>query len=271
MFDTKKLNQVLWWVEKDFQILPCQPGSKSLITGFGQYRRKFTTAEEVQKWFCHGSNFNVAVIAPRDVIILDFDKISVYAQWVDKCPVAAQSYTQSTPRGGRHVFLRGEAPAGLQLIDGAEVKRVVLVEPSQIGGVKYKTTSEHSFYNGDVIQVLTPISRPGHATPYALTASQARARAGNALGMIPTIKQHWTISKVLRTYLPQVEFIGRGEWLKCLCPWHDDHHPSLYFSDAVGYWSCKRCDLHGDVINLYARFEQVPVREAISQLWARMA
>jgi hypothetical protein len=271
MFDAEDLNKVLWWVDKGFSILPCQPGSKSLIAGFGQYKRKLKTSAEVRKWFRFGSSFNVAVVAPFDALILDFDQISVYALWADKCPAAAQSYTQATPRGGRHVFIRGEAPAGLHLVEGAEVKRVALVEPSQIGGVQYKTTMERPFYDGDISQVLSPLSKPGCATPYALIASRTRARATNATGMIPTIKQHYPISKVLETYLPKTNFIGRGGWLTCLCPFHDDHKPSFYFSDAVGVWGCHACNVRGDVINLYARFEQIPVREAISRLWAVMS
>ena len=39
----------------------------------------------------------------------------------------------------------------------------------------------------------------------------------------------------------------------CLCPFHDDHHPSM----ALGrrnHYRCFVCDAHGDVIDLVMRF-----------------
>ena len=49
-----------------------------------------------------------------------------------------------------------------------------------------------------------------------------------------------------------------------LCPYHDDHHPSLRLYDDHFY--CFACAAHGDVIDLAAKLLGVPVPEAIRRL-----
>lgn len=265
-----KIERVRWWMSKGFSILPCQPGVKSLVSGFGQYKKKITDEREAAQWFGPLSQANVAVMCPDGFFILDFDAISVYAKWASQCPSAAQSYTENTPRGGKHVFLVGDVPAGVQLVEGAELKKIVLVSPSQIEQQDYKIAVERPFYHGDALQVLFPLAKPGHATPYALHASQIRHAAVNPLSRIEQIKNHFKISHVLSTYRPNIKIIGDGVFQSCLCPFHRDSKPSFYFSDSKGVWGCHACNVRGDVINLYARFEAVNVREAISRMWAVM-
>ena len=49
-----------------------------------------------------------------------------------------------------------------------------------------------------------------------------------------------------------------------LCPFHDDHHPSLRLYDDHFY--CFACAAHGDVIDLTAKLLGIPVPEAIRRL-----
>jgi len=42
----------------------------------------------------------------------------------------------------------------------------------------------------------------------------------------------------------------RVERHKCLCPFHDDHHPSLTFSVSRNTFRCWACGAHGDTIDL---------------------
>jgi len=268
---SEKSDRALWWIENGFALLPCQPGQKNLVQGFGQYRSKITDADQVRQWWHKPSAPNLAVIAPEGFYILDFDKISVYAAWSGICPEGAQSYTETTPSGGRHVFLRGTIPAGLCLVDGAEIKRVVVVCPSVVDGKDYTITKDQPFADPDPLAILSPLSKPGHATPYAMQANITRRAAINPFSHIDQIKSHFSISHVLKLYRPDIKIIGRGDWLNCPCPFHDDKKPSFYFSDQKGVWGCHACNVRGDVINLYARFEAVNVREAVSRMWAVMA
>lgn len=42
---------------------------------------------------------------------------------------------------------------------------------------------------------------------------------------------------------------------KALCPFHDDHHPSLYFNPKSNTYRCYACDAHGDTIALAREHE----------------
>jgi hypothetical protein len=268
----KKLDRAVFWLEKGFKLLPCQPGQKWLVGGFGLYLTQITDKGQAAQWWGCGARSNLAVLAPDNFYILDFDKISVFASWADVCPSAARSYTESTPRGGRHVFLRGAVPPGVQLIDGVEIKRIVLVAPSDLGGVFYKRISQtEEILETDPVQVLSSLSKPGHATPYAMRATETRRAVSNPLSHVDQIKQYFTVSHVLKIYRPEIKFSGRGDFQTCACPFHSDSKPSFYFSDAKGIWGCHACNVRGDVINLYARFEAVNVIEAIHRMWAVMA
>ena len=56
---------------------------------------------------------------------------------------------------------------------------------------------------------------------------------------------------------------GRLYWL---CPWHDDHDPSLEVNVKQQRWYCPPCDLSGDVIGWVERWESVDFAEACRRL-----
>jgi len=41
------------------------------------------------------------------------------------------------------------------------------------------------------------------------------------------------------------------EWAKVLCPFHDDHHPSLSINLQKGYFKCHSCDAKGGGITKF--------------------
>ena len=49
-----------------------------------------------------------------------------------------------------------------------------------------------------------------------------------------------------------------------LCPFHDDHHPSLKLYDD--HFFCFACEAHGDVIDLTAKLLGISIPEAIRRL-----
>ena len=61
---------------------------------------------------------------------------------------------------------------------------------------------------------------------------------------------------------------GRGNRRLMLCPWHDDHHPSLILydkSDKRGFW-CPVCGKRGSVIDFVMQHEQMDFRAACAWL-----
>ena len=259
-----KIDRAKFWLDNGFYLLPCQVNSKSLVAGFGQYRNKISDIKTACAWWDKkGSSANMAVLVPDNFYILDFDILDVYARWVQLCPAGARSYTEITPRGGTHVFLRGTPPTGSVLITGAEIKKIVLVAPSVVDGKEYQSVSNVNFASPDPVDVLSSLSAPGHATPNFLRADQARRNSFPAGTRINEIKRHYTISHVLNLYRSGIKTDGIGNWKTCACPFHNDRKPSFYFNDELGVWGCHACGVRGDVINLYARFEAVSLQEAI--------
>jgi len=53
---------------------------------------------------------------------------------------------------------------------------------------------------------------------------------------------------------------------KALCPFHDDHHPSMSFSTRRNMFRCFACDAHGGTIDLAMRYLDKGFREACEWL-----
>ncbi len=53
---------------------------------------------------------------------------------------------------------------------------------------------------------------------------------------------------------------------KALCPFHDDHHPSMYVDDTHYY--CFACLEHGDTVNLVAKLYGLSQSDAVRKLIA---
>jgi len=51
-----------------------------------------------------------------------------------------------------------------------------------------------------------------------------------------------------------------------LCPFHDDHHPSLSINPLTNLWQCFGCGAAGDVIRFVELFDQVDFKEAVKRL-----
>jgi len=57
---------------------------------------------------------------------------------------------------------------------------------------------------------------------------------------------------------------GRGYF--GLCPFHDDHNPSLSVNPKTNLWQCFGCGAAGDVIRFIELFDQVDFKEAVNRL-----
>jgi hypothetical protein len=263
-------NRILsWWLARGFALLPSQPNTKYLVQGFGQYQRKITTTREAFKTFRAGCN--VSVLGHGGTIILDFDDIEIYKAWIEKNPDYAKTYTEHTPRGGRHVFLFGRVPELIELKKGVELKRVCMVAPSVVNGSGYiRGTGEILEVN--TTDVFSPLSIVGTKTAYVLRIEQnKRARSvGVGMSVIEKIKQHVEIERIFLSFQPSQKITSSGRYVSVICPFHEDHHASMSLDRELNLFKCHACGVHGDVINLYARFSGKTNSESISLL-SRMA
>jgi hypothetical protein len=62
------------------------------------------------------------------------------------------------------------------------------------------------------------------------------------------------------------EYKKSGDDLVILCPFHDDHEPSLKASDTIGGWKCFGCGRKGNVIHFVAEMEDKTLRQAAQYL-----
>jgi hypothetical protein len=252
------------WQRRGWQTIPAQPDSKRLIPGFGLYLEKVESGESVEYWF-RDRNANLAVVAPPDGVVLDFDRIEVYKLFCDRWPELAASYTEGTPRGGKHIFLRTSQPipSGLVLVPGIEIKRVVLVYPSTVGGNPYEVALPGEILQGDVIKALESFLVPGgdKSSPGVSVRVLVHPGAKYGLnigdrgspGLIAQVKARWPILAYLSYFEPKLFLIGRGTWYSGKCPWHEDSRPSLWVNTERNKWGCHGCKAAGDVVNWHAR------------------
>ena len=74
------------------------------------------------------------------------------------------------------------------------------------------------------------------------------------------IKRTTDIVQVVASYGIALKKVGQDQ--VGLCPFHDDHHPSLRVTPGKGLFRCPSCKATGNVIQFVARKEGISEREA---------
>ena len=65
----------------------------------------------------------------------------------------------------------------------------------------------------------------------------------------------------------EIKLTGRGEWRNALCPFHDDHNPSLRIHINTGGFKCMACGVHGgDVLAFHMRRHGLSFKQAAKDL-----
>jgi DNA primase catalytic core len=77
---------------------------------------------------------------------------------------------------------------------------------------------------------------------------------------IRAIKSHADILTVIESY-NVAQFTSDGMRGKCICPFHDDHNPSMQIDKAKGIYKCFSCGAGGDVFNFVREYEYLQGNE----------
>lgn len=85
--------------------------------------------------------------------------------------------------------------------------------------------------------------------------------------VIDRIIDEVNIAEVIGEYLP---ILPDGGGFKCVCPFHNDTHPSMKISPAKKIYKCFSCGNGGNVIQFVQRFEKIPFNEALGKLAKRI-
>ncbi|MBO6195264.1 MAG: DNA primase [Bacilli bacterium] len=81
------------------------------------------------------------------------------------------------------------------------------------------------------------------------------------------IKRKINISDIIRDYIPLVQ---RGKNYFGVCPFHDDHNPSMSVSDEKQMYKCFVCGEAGDVFNFVKEYEKIPYYEAVKKVASKV-
>lgn len=86
---------------------------------------------------------------------------------------------------------------------------------------------------------------------------------GSSDPAVAAVKAAVDIVEVLGAYLSVERF---GSKFRALCPFHDDHNPSMQIDPERQTFKCWVCDAGGDVIEFVRKFERVEFPEALRML-----
>jgi hypothetical protein len=262
----EKLEACRWWLDRGFALLPVQPNRKFLFAGYGEHKNKITTYAEAQATIEKFPFANIAVLGGKGKIILDFDIPKVYDDWKVLHPEISKTYTERTPRGGAHVFAYGGEPYGMIWKEGVEFKKICIVSPSIVDDKPYIRGA------GEIIaadtDIFSSLSKIGTRSAYVLEIERKRRdrKPYRSDDLIEQIKANNDILHVYGIYRPSFQLHRNFLYYTVRCEFHDDHTPSMSLDGENQRYKCFACGAHGDVINLYAHFEHITVREAIARM-----
>ncbi|CAG0955089.1 DNA primase [Phycisphaerales bacterium] len=76
-------------------------------------------------------------------------------------------------------------------------------------------------------------------------------------------------SDIVRVIGEVVSLKPNGREFRCLCPFHDDHNPSMYVVPGKQIFNCFVCGAAGDVLSFVMKFHKMEFREALEYLAER--
>ncbi|MBR6724322.1 MAG: DNA primase, partial [Erysipelotrichaceae bacterium] len=81
--------------------------------------------------------------------------------------------------------------------------------------------------------------------------------------VINDIRNSADIVDVIGHYIPLVK---KGKGYTALCPFHDDHDPSLSISQDKQIYKCFVCGNGGNVFSFVSNFKKIPFPQAVSEV-----
>ena len=261
------------WLNLGAALAPAQPDSKQFVAGYGPQSKQITTPEQAAEWF-RERRCNLVVLTGR-LVCLDFDEHENYVSWAVNLPGWCETLTERTPGGGAHVFFFTEEMPSCQS-DVIEVKArggCVLTAPSTVGGRPYVVTLNAPILRIGYFALLDSIPALHRPMPGIKLDFPAKILIGNDL--TSRIKAHWPIVDFAQTLT--TIYSQDGKWYSGACPFHGNDPDNHFWVNAEkGVSGCFKCGgwsaggLIGDVINLYAMWQHITVKEAIKQMARRV-
>lgn len=80
---------------------------------------------------------------------------------------------------------------------------------------------------------------------------------------INAIRASANIVSIIGSYIPLTQ---RGKNYLCVCPFHDDHSPSMSVSEEKQIYKCFSCGATGNVFTFVSEYENIPFIEAVAKV-----
>ena len=93
--------------------IPARYGDKRPEINWLPYQHRKPTEGEIKRWFDDGREHNVAIVCgpvSDNLVVLDFDDVSVYERFFDTGKLEADMMVVRTGGGKRHIYIRTQKP-----------------------------------------------------------------------------------------------------------------------------------------------------------------
>lgn len=296
-----KLQHAKFFIDHGISVIPLRHRGKepesSLMGGtWERYKTLLSTGEDLTRWL--GSDWqNYGVVCGwRDLVVIDFDEIGAFSMWMDwfmllnkHGEVYPMPYIVKSSRGA-HVYISCPTLEANEKRRGVDVKcHGYVVGPGSIhpSGAEYMPITPFALVDvfsldtflpldlfpkiapsppscGQIGDIFLPLASSANVSlssgdydPYQM----AMFGAGDLIG---TVKSRVRIE----SFFPgAVRTSSDGRWLVALCPFHDDHNPSMWIDTRRQLCGCNSCGFKPmDVINLYSRVHGLDESAAVSAM-----
>lgn len=287
-----KLEHANQFLSNGIAVIPLRHRGKepqsNLIGGtWEQYSVSLPSVRDLEKWLWSGwQNYGV-VAGWKNLCVIDFDNQEVFDLWhlhyaqtlfrvYETIP-----YMVKTARGA-HVYISCPPGGNNQKRRGVDVKfHGYVVGPGSIHPSGFVYEAINDFHLMEVYSLDTLL-------PLELFPLVAETKPTSTIKLPPLAPRHTEydaftsanvsidedviakIKRVLRIedfFQDMRKTSADGRWLTTLCPFHNDHNPSMWIDTRRQLCGCQTCGMKPmDVINLYARIHGMADSVAVSEL-----
>jgi len=276
-----RYERACWWLARGVDVVPLKPDSKQLQPGYGPRKAHITDMTFAAKWFLN-TDANLAIVLgePAGLAVADWDDRQIYQAWIEATGAVVDTLTEQTSRGYHSFFIAKGLPSIADHRCEFKTNGVCMVSPSRHpSGVIYQIVNNASILTIDIekMQALFPFLSEsfgqqrcnGEQDSPVEQSSKKKRRSLVKNGVVARIKAARSIVAEMSAAGIKLQPAGKTV-LVGLCPFHEDHSPSLWVNFESGLWGCNKptCSAAGthDVINFRALAREISNSAAIKQM-----
>jgi hypothetical protein len=287
-----KLEFAQMFQKQGISVIPLRHRGKEpdIIAAWERYKTELPTEYQVKLWL-HSDWQNYGVVAGwRNLAFIDFDDMNTFALWFDwfallnkHAEVYPTPYIVRSARGA-HVYIACPTIGANEKRRGVDVKcHGYVVGPGSVhpSGIEYAPITPFALVDVFDLDTFLPLDlfprvAPEHAcddlqgvlvSPTAINTQYdpyQMAMFGGQTDLITTVKQRVRIESMFASVRATS---ADGRWLVTLCPFHDDHNPSMWIDTRRQLCGCQTCGMRPmDAINLYSRMHGIDESIAVSAM-----